>query len=76
MNDARAWSRPRLINSFFCLLVDHAHRLQVRVCGADALDENGVVPHELRALLHTRLAERKHAKLLLKTDQPTAYVIT
>jgi len=43
---------------------------------ADALDENDVVPHELRTMLRTRLAERKHAKLLLKTDQPTAYVIT
>ena len=42
----------------------------------DTLDENDVVPHELRTMLRTRLAERKQAKLLLKTDQPTAYVIT
>jgi len=43
---------------------------------ADALDENDVVPHELRTMLRMRLAEHKHVKLLLKTDQPTAYVIT
>jgi len=42
----------------------------------DVLDENNVMPYELRASLHKRLAEHKHAKLLLKTDQPTAYVIT
>ena len=42
----------------------------------DALDENDVVPHELRGLLRTSLAECKHAKLLLKTDQPTAYAVT
>jgi len=43
----------------------------------DALDENDIVPYELRALLHMRLSERKHAKLLLKTDQSTAcyYII-
>ena len=41
-----------------------------------ALDENDVVPYKLRSSLRTRIAERKHAKLLLKTDQPTAYVIT
>jgi len=41
----------------------------------DVLDENDVVPCELRTSLRTRLAEYKHAKLLLKTDQPAAYVI-
>jgi len=41
----------------------------------DVLDENDVVPCELRTSLRTRLAECKHAKLLLKTDQPAAYVI-
>lgn len=41
----------------------------------DALDENNVVPHELRAALGIRLAETKHAKLLLKTDQPVEYGI-
>jgi len=43
---------------------------------ADALDENDIVPHELRSSLHARLADRKHAKLLLKTDQPAAYIVT
>jgi len=43
---------------------------------ADALDENDVVLLELRTMLRARLAERKHAKLLLKTDQPAADVIT
>lgn len=42
---------------------------------ADALDENDVVPHELRTSLRTRLAESKHMKLLLKTDQPVQYSI-
>jgi len=42
----------------------------------DALDENDVVPHELRASLRSSLAERKHAKVVLKTDQPTAYIVT
>ena len=40
---------------------------------ADALDENDVVPRELHTSLRTRLAECKHAKLVLKTDPPTAY---
>jgi len=35
----------------------------------DVLDENDVVPCELRP------SECKHAKLLLKTDQPAAYII-
>jgi len=34
----------------------------------DVLDENDVVPCELRTSIRTRLAECKHAKLLLKTD--------
>ena len=42
----------------------------------ETLNENDVVPYELCALLRTRLAQRRHAKLVLKTDQPTAYVIT
>jgi len=41
----------------------------------DVLDENDVVPCELRTSLRTRLAECKHAKLLLKTNQPAAYII-
>ena len=41
----------------------------------DVLDENDVVPCELRISIRTRLAEYKHAKLLLKTDQPAAYII-
>ena len=41
----------------------------------NALDENDVVPHGLRTVLRKRLAESKHAKLVLKTDQPTAYVV-
>jgi len=41
----------------------------------DVLDENDVVPRELRTSLRRRLAECKYAKLLLKTDQPAAYII-
>jgi len=45
-----------------------------RLSFTDALDEN-VVPHELRNSLRTSLAEAKHTKLVLKTDQPSAYAI-
>jgi len=31
----------------------------------DALDENDIVPHERRSLLHTSLAEAKHTKINL-----------
>jgi len=41
----------------------------------DVLDENDVVPCELRTSLRRSLAECKYAKLLLKTDQPAAYII-
>ena len=30
---------------------------------------------EQRALVRKQLAERKHAKLLLETDQPAAYIV-
>ena len=39
------------------------------------LGENNVVPDELRNSLRTSLAEAKHTKLVLKTDQPSAYAI-
>jgi hypothetical protein len=41
----------------------------------DCLRENDVVPRELSSVLRSRLAETKHAKLVLKTDQPTAYYV-
>ena len=42
----------------------------------DCLWENGVIPTlEQRALVRQQLAERKHATLLLKTDQPAAYIV-
>ena len=43
---------------------------------AEALDENDVVPLELRPVLRATLAQRRHAKLLLKRDQPVSYTIT
>ena len=46
-----------------------------RLSFTDALDENDVVPHELRNSFSTSLAEAKHTKLVLKTDQPSAYDI-
>ena len=40
----------------------------------DCLRENDVIPtKEERAALRQRLAETKHAKLILKTDQPASY---
>ncbi|MCU7813516.1 MAG: ATP-binding protein [Candidatus Thiodiazotropha sp. (ex Notomyrtea botanica)] len=40
----------------------------------DCLRENDAIPtREDRAFVRQRLAETKHAKLLLKTDQPVAY---
>ncbi|MCU7846332.1 MAG: hypothetical protein KZQ93_21055, partial [Candidatus Thiodiazotropha sp. (ex Monitilora ramsayi)] len=42
----------------------------------DCLRENDVIPtREERALVRQQLAETKHAKLLLKTDQPAAYMV-
>ena len=42
----------------------------------DCLLENDVIPtRKQRALVRKQLAERKHAKLLLKTDQPAAYIV-
>ena len=42
----------------------------------DCLRENDVIlTREQRALVRQQLSERKHAKLLLKTDQPAAYIV-
>ena len=42
----------------------------------DCLRENDVIPtREQRALVRKQLAGRKHAKLLLKADQPAAYIV-
>ena len=42
----------------------------------DCLCENDVISsREQRALVRQQLAETKHAKLLLKTDQPACYTV-
>lgn len=42
----------------------------------ECLRENDVIStREERALVRQQLAERKHAKLILKTDQPAAYTV-
>ena len=41
----------------------------------ECLKENSVVPSEQRASLQRELAETKHAVLVLRTDQPTAYKV-
>ena len=42
----------------------------------DCLRENDVIPtREERALVRKQLTETKHAKRLLKTDQPAAYIV-
>ena len=42
----------------------------------DCLRENNVVPsREQRALVRQQFAETRHAKLLLKTDQPVCYTV-
>ena len=42
----------------------------------DCLRENDVITsREQRALVRQHLAETKHAKLLLKTDQPVCYTV-
>ena len=42
----------------------------------DCLRENDVIrSREQRALVRQQLAETKHAKLLLKTDQPVCYTV-
>jgi len=43
-----------------------------RYSSADALYENGIIPHELRLAVHTRLAKSRHRCLVLKIDQLTA----
>jgi len=39
----------------------------------ECLRENDVIPAEERAVVRQKLAQTKHAKLLLKTDQPVEY---
>ena len=42
----------------------------------DSLRENDVIPtKEERDRVRCRLAQEKHTKLILKTDQPTAYTV-
>ena len=42
----------------------------------DCPPENDVIPsREQRALVRQQLAETKHAKILLKTDQPVGYTV-
>jgi len=41
----------------------------------ECLRENDIVPPEERATVRQRLAQTKHAKLLLKTSQPAAYKV-
>lgn len=41
----------------------------------ECLRENDVVPSEERAPVRQQLAQTKHTKLLLKTDQPAAYCL-
>ena len=41
----------------------------------DCLRENDIVPRQERGAIRQQLAQTKHAKLLLKTDQPAAYLI-
>ena len=40
----------------------------------ECLRENDIIPSEARAMMRQQLAQRKHAKLLLKTDQPAVYM--
>ena len=41
----------------------------------ECLRENDVIPGEVQAMVRQRLAQIKHAKLLLKTDQPAGYYL-
>ena len=41
----------------------------------DCLRENDIVPPGERMAIRQKLAQIKHAKLLLKTDQPSAYQV-
>jgi len=42
----------------------------------ECLRENDIVPPEERAIVRQQLALTKHAKLLLKTDQPAVYRVS
>ena len=41
----------------------------------DCLRENDIVPSDHRSVVRQKLSQTKHAKLLLKTDQPAAYKV-
>lgn len=41
----------------------------------ECLRENDVMPAEDRASVRRQLAQTKHAKVILKTDQPTCYIV-
>jgi len=72
-----------LVQKYNAVCKDHREQTKLvalfhckdRFSFVDVLDESDVVPCELRTSLRTRLAECKHAKLLLETDQPAAYII-
>ena len=42
----------------------------------DCIRENDIIPPEKRAEVRRCLSEAKHAKLLLRTDQPVHYIVT
>ena len=41
----------------------------------ECLCENDIIPREEKDNVEKRLAEKKHAKLIIKTEQPAAYVV-
>ena len=41
----------------------------------DCMDENNIIPADQVPMIKQKLAQTKHAKLVLKTDQPIAYKV-
>ena len=75
------WVLTQKYNSVLKDLRDQTHWVCLFHCKdrdsfEDCLRENDVIPsREQRALVRQQLAETKHAKLLLKTDQPVCYTV-
>ena len=80
-NDIRVWVLTQKYNSVLTDLREQTRWVALFHCKdrdsfEDCLRENDVIPtQEQQALVRKQLAERKHAKLLLKTGQPAAYIV-
>jgi len=66
--DRHSLHRPPFI-AHTAIHCTHRHSFEECLC------ENDVIPREEKDNVEKRLAESKHAKLIIKTEQPAAYVV-